>query len=521
MLYAGVFVAVLIVLSFFFLVPRKVTRLKKLKYRNFPDNIFQKINREIAIFNKMKIVLPSTKGLPNLYIKWLGRLHVNPYERANSADPIEKLMYLYAACVLFGKTSDEFRKRQYFKDILYAFGTKKVVNKVIAFGLKPLKISNRKLFAIRQPMFKFLQTKFVVREENLRFANSYAIKTVGAAQIKNYVGTIHGTKYSVECFEVDGKYRFTHDFASDKFKSTFSHTSDTFYCTFRNKAVAVVVQGQPRVNFETNLADKDPNLLLFINVKERAKIFVLESDTKVNVMRLISKLKGTDGKVDYLQAPEQIAQTREIEELAEKAYLSRFVTGEKLKNRQLAAQRLVPTIHIPTLVFDVTDGGELFAAIDFFGHFRAMAAAGMNINVVILYSSQNDVVREFIGAFTSRREAAELVAAGVFLFFIDKIKASNDAVYYLSKMANLSAVHAHAHSQTDLSTGTVIVSRKNVSYSLTNPRTGITKYYRLTPGSQVADEFGRIINVGFDAVCTAVHIVTPKTKKDAAVPHAV
>ena len=74
------------------------------------------------------------------------------------------------------------------------------------------------------------------------------------------------------------------------------------------------------------------------------------------------------------------------------------------------------------------------------------------------------------------------------------------------------ALLAHRSAQRD--NRFIIASRKNVSYSITDTRTGVTKYHRLGPTSQVLDEFGRIIEIGKDAICTRV-MVQEKAKSPA------
>jgi hypothetical protein len=184
--------------------------------------------------------------------------------------------------------------------------------------------------------------------------------------------------------------------------------------------------------------------------------------------------------------------------LFKRASLSKFVSGEKLKQRMAVAMRYVPTLNLPTIVFDIVDADELFGVIDNFENFKKITQAGVNFNVIVMYSSQNDIVREFIGAFTDKGRAIELIRSGVFLFFIDKVSTHNDAIYYFSKMADAGNSFQPRNLE---ATEPYIVSRKNCSYSLINLKTGVVKYHRLGKNQDVLDEFGNKVPVGYDAIC--------------------
>jgi len=511
MLYAIVFAVFMTLICVAFLYPRKVVRLQRFAYA---EKVFERINHEIAIFNKLKITLPKTRGHADVYIKWLGRLHVNPKILCDRPDPIEKLVYIYAASKLLS-TSDEFKRRQLYKNIIVTLGvTKTAKNKLIPYSIKPLRLKNSNgrgvsLYAIRQPLFKFMQTHFVPRSENTRFSHSYITQQTPTAKVKSYVASRSDGGFSdlVECLEITGQYRFERTLAPDKMKSTISHTSDTFFCVNKGRTIAVHVQDTKRLNFETSMAEHTSNLNLYINLKHGGKIFVVTAPTKQQAIQIVASIKQQKGNLDYLQTPEQIAQTAEAESLYATAHNSRFITGEKLYKRMLESIQHVPTIHLPTLVYDITDGEELFAVIDNFDKFKMISRAGVNLNIVVLYSSQNDVVREFITAFTNQADARELVNAGVFLFFIDRIRTDNDVVYYLSKILDAANNSPFTKGGVVIGDGGFsIVSRKNVSYSTTDPRTNITKYHRLAPNHEVLDEFGRVIEIGKDAIVSKITI---------------
>jgi len=287
-------------------------------------------------------------------------------------------------------------------------------------------------------------SKAVPPAQDTRFLNSYTVKHDGGAVIKNYCDKT----LPAECYEIRGRYRFAHNFGWDKFKCTVTHTTDTFFCQHADNVTAVFVSGE-EVNFETSLAEKTSDQWVYINVGgtvreatgaqsaplgRPVKIFIIKTKTKLEATEAVREIKQRGCRFDYLLTADEIANNRMLEALYTRAYVSRFVTGENLAACYREASRYVPTLHLPTLVYTVEETQELFDILDAFNKFKQLVSACGNLNIVILYSSQNDIVRGHITAFTDRSEARDLIDTGVFLFFVDKVKIPNGAVYYLSRM---------------------------------------------------------------------------------------
>jgi hypothetical protein len=276
--------------------------------------------------------------------------------------------------------------------------------------------------------------------------------------------------------------------------------------------IAVLVIGQNRTNFETSLAEDAPELSVYIPIKSTAKIFVTRAMPKMNAVKLVAAIKNVAGQIPFLCTPQQIQLNEKIDTLYARAYMARFITGEKLKNRLGAAAKIVPTIQMPTLIFDIVEGADFFELIDSFPACKTIAAAGARLNVVALFSSQNDEVREYINAFLNQKTARELVGLGIFIFFIDRIKTDNDAMYYFFAMLD---AQTRAAGVTPPDRDIVIVSRKSVSYSVTDIRSQTTKYHRLARGQEVLDQFGEPIKIGFDAILNRGSIKITETKSRA------
>lgn len=491
MVYAIVFALLSVVISAIVLRPKRFTKLKKL------PQTFESLNPEIEIFNKMKLKRPES------YLKWLGRLYRYSKTRFTGSDPIDKLFYLYACAKL--------NTRQHYKNFIYTFGFgNHVRNRVFAYSLRGLKLSKRpQLFAIPQPNYAFMQTKIVPKWNFSRFSHSYTITKTDRAEIKNY------TYNNIDFYEINGEHRFEHDFNVDKMLCTFSHTSDTFLCSTGNYTTAIFVSGMQRIAFETNLALEKPNLILGINIPKNtpAKVCIFTAKNRAEVLQTTNFLRQNCAQVPYLLNDETKARNSALNALISRANSALYICGEKLKNRLQSICGLLPTFHLPTLVFDITSGEELFAVIDRFDQFKLLASAGMRFNVVIMYSAQNDVVREFISAYTNRREAKTLVSMGVFLFFVDRTTAPIDAIYYLSKMQEASTNQITlSQKNAELPANELqIISRKAVSYSTTDFKTLTTKYHRIAQTLDVLDQFGNPIPIGSDAIVTEIR-TAPKQK---------
>lgn len=566
--------------------PREqIIKLKTLKEKGL---IWKKISYEIRVFNGLNIIMMARRGIPILYSDWLSKLLINPKARPTSNEPFERLMYLYAAARLYQTSNDPLIKKQLYKNCLYVFGiassgsgclikrknsksneqlqTQDYINDGTRclLGLRNAQThvpspSRQKackhsmsFFSHPQPLYKLLCgetfSKFTNRASNVRFTNSYAIITTpDGAIIKNYVDKT----LPVQCYEVlQGNHRFVWNCTSDKMKTNISHTSDTFWWTSTSPMEevqakknskhfadiqreygdlgAILVLGS-KVNFETSLAEKTAEMNVYINATAGTKIYIIYGSTKPQISETIAKIKKQGGRLDYLMSPHQTAFVDSIQQLYHKAKTSHFVVGENLKSRYQATQKFIPTLSLPTLVYDITEPQEFFDIIDNFNHFKQITHTNQNLNVILLHSSQNELIQNHIKAFTDRNQAQDLIKSGVFLFFIDRVKTPNDVIYYLSKMAeNKSSFVKRRDSNSnilveDITTATFpithsaicynksqkpqsalitipielthfhAISRKNAQLTATNLRTGRTTIYKLPNGSQVSDASGNTV----------------------------
>jgi hypothetical protein len=307
----------------------------------------------------------------------------------------------------------------------------------------------------------------------------------------------------VQCFEYTGE-GFSHLLAHDKFEYNLSHTSDTFYAIGERKAYGIYVPD--KVSFGSSICDRNDDLVVHAT-SEGGKYYVITAKTKAEVTSIVGLLKKRRGKLDYLLTSEEAREVAQIESLFERAWASKFVRGDNLKEKWAVACKYVPTLFLPTLVFRIEQPDDFFAVVDSFKYFRQIAKTGANLNVVFLYSSMSDEVREVIKNFANKDEARELISSGVFLFFIDRIKADSKAVNYLSLMSDHVQVTARrqdpakiyvpmeVESKLDgLSFGLPAICKKQgTAFYVTRLKSGRTSIYKLPNGAVLFDTFGRVV----------------------------
>ena len=202
-----------------------------------------------------------------------------------------------------------------------------------------------------------------------------------------------------------------------------------------------------------------------------------------------------------LLTPWQISQNRRLEEIFTRAFLSRFVVGTKLKATVAGVARYVPTVQNGAIVFDITDGAVVFDIIDQFERFGRVARAGNGLTIIALYDSNNILIRDLVATYLNRKILNRLMKGGLFVFVVNRSAVPSGVVCFIEQMAKTDGVipSARLSGAKDLA----IVSRKNVSFAMTDVKSGVTRYHRLAPNQQLVDMFGRVVPVGGDAIILA------------------
>lgn len=418
----------------------KIVRIDRLQCGFLTDKLAQ----EIKIFNRMYLVMPCRNGVPVLYSQFLGRLVLDSrwvFRGANDGndadagthDAAAKLLYICAAANLYSHSKDALVRRQLLKNCTFVFGQTNCLKRTKSVVLS----KQRRYTAHAQARFKYIAGKFVFDKDRID-RPSYTVYDKGKHCADKFL--------PVQCYETDvGKYqhfastddsvcgsRFSYFISGDKFKYNLSHTSDTFYAVGEGKAIGLYVP--EKVMFGSSIAESGDALNIYA-ASEGEKYYIVNAKTKPEVTAIVGEIKRRRGRLDYLLNSSEAADAVRIENLFERAWAARCVRGEGLKEKYQAANKYVPTLFLPTLVYQIETPEDFFAVVDSFGLFRKIAATGNSFNLVFLYSSMNDEAREIIKVFTNKDEVRALIDMGVFVFFVDRIKANSKALNYLSLMS--------------------------------------------------------------------------------------
>ena len=424
------------------------------EHRKLSHPVFKKIIHEIGFARKLKLNVPSEKGVPKLYIEYLGKLYVNSKFIPKFESAIERLFYLYAVMNLYTRINSlpdtDLSRRQLIKNAMFVFVTGQLRKK----GTRFKKIIAKRFYPSRQNLYKVLSgksvSKVIIRNSapsfkvlankdiinfSCVFQNSYSNYHGKEFTVRNYIDT----QLPVECYEIKtncNEYKFVLETRKDKMKFSYSQTNDTFFyvCNATKKAHAIFVMCDKK-EFGTSLAKRrTSNLEIHLGLSGYAKVFVITGESKQETISVIQQIRDNGGRLDYLLNKDEITKCNCVSKLLEQSYYGRYFFGEDLRKKFLATCKIIPTLHLPTYTYIVESQEDFFDIVDSFPNFKRLADIGISFNIIILYSQQNDIVREIVSAFMNTDEVRILIENGVFVFFVDRITANSDIVYYLCKM---------------------------------------------------------------------------------------
>ncbi len=384
-------------------------RIVRLPLRHI-DNV--KLRREIKIFNRLCLVMPTADGVAVAYREAMRALLRNPQYRP-SADPYERLLYGYACSVLAQKIDDEVTQRQLRRNLTFLFApTRKIVKKIPAvwsrqrYQFHPLpiyKIFNDSYCDPMQPAIlgaapwqvvahgsylKYYHDDVVVK----RYAHAYtlAAKTTQTVTLK-----VAPDKSDFDCQVSRGVVTCKH------LRTGESHT--------------YAVRGD-KVRLATSVCAKTDALEIYISWQGQARI----------------NLDG--GRPQWLPQAD-VAANQRLERLVTEAYQSKFVTGERLRTRYLAAAKLVPSLAGLTRVIAVSSAAEFLAEWANLADYRRLARLFNGFSLVFLYSSTASAVADTVMATAAAEQIAACHGDQLWLYFIDRTVTDPDALYFFTKLA--------------------------------------------------------------------------------------
>jgi hypothetical protein len=371
-----------------------------------------KLLKEIKIFNSLNLITATRRGVAVVYSEYITALLKNVKIKAGSS-PYEKLFYCYACYILAGKIEDERIKRQLTKNMLFTLFSGKKIVKII----HNMKWNSKQYELTPAPPYKIWGNSFV--------------------------------DFSKPGFEVSGgMQRFIYDsYIKYKNKEIVIKNYENFYEIIAAKEQEfILIVDDDKADWDAqinrnrvickNLKNGEVKSYVFCGDKFRLTTSILQKTDKLKIYVHFAgavTISVNGGKRNLLLR-EETDFNGECEKLVAAAYFAKFVRGERLRERYKAAEKVIPSLRLLTLVYEITDAEILLSAIDNFRHYKKIAELFSGINIVFLYSSGKDFVNKLVEGFISRDDVTDLIKNKVFLFFCDRVTAANDAIYFLSKM---------------------------------------------------------------------------------------
>ena len=426
--------------------------LRRVGDSNCERNLVRGILGEVRIFNKMKLIAPCVRGVPKMYIEWLGRLYTNPNVRPKNASAEVKVIYLYALLNLLGREDCPKRRRQLLKNALYIYRTYSVLKS----SSRKSKLITKTLYPSHRGLFKIFKgenlTKIVSRLESLDFKitsergvalvldsshHPSSIVYNGMCQgspvrVKNYVDRV----LPAECYHVQASSPLTFTIRTGVEKTTLgiSQTSDTMFITNRRTRIVTAIFVVGKVVFGTNMARRAKNLDVALSLERGAKIFRITAPSKAEAQGIIAHIKERRNNLDFLLNPSEARETLQAEKFLQTAHMSRFVSGVNLLGSFGATRDFVPTLGAPSHVIQIDNDEDFFHVLDSLPLYRFLGSCGQKLSVIFLHSSQNPQTLAIIQAFTNTEEVKSLIARGILFFFIDRMSVPQVAINFLCRM---------------------------------------------------------------------------------------
>ncbi len=373
-----------------------------------------KLRREIKIFNRMCLVLPSANGVAVAYREQMTALLRNP-EHKPTQDPYERLLYGYACYVLWRKISDEVAKRQLHRNLLFLLApTRKIVKKrTVTWSRKVYQTHPNPLYkiwhdcyldplqpgitadkpwrmSVQDSYIQYANTDVVVR----RYAHAY---TLQAQTTQTVTIKVAPDKTDFDCQINRGVVTCKH------LPSGEMHT--------------YAVRGE-QVRLATSMCAKTDVLEIYVTWTGTCKI-------------------GLDGGQPRGLTQAEITDNRRLEKIVTNAYRARFMTGERLRARYLAALKVVPSLECLTqvvIIHDVDGFCQAWAQLD---DYRRIARLFRGFNLVFLYSGAVAGVADTMLATITEAVLADCHTDRLWVYLVDRTVTDPDALYYINKLAGL------------------------------------------------------------------------------------
>ncbi len=372
-----------------------------------------KLRHEIKIFNRLCLVMPTVDGVALVYREQMKALMRNPRHRPGH-DPYERLFYGYACNVLAQKYNDEIVCAQLRRNLTFLLAPRKKIVKKIApvwsrqrYDLYPL------------PIYKVYQDCYFDPLQPGISANDPWQQIVAHGSYVKYTNQNMIMKRYAHAYELKAQdwQTITIKVATDK--QDFSCVVNRGVVTCKQLSTREVhtftVRGE-QVRLATSLCGKVDALEIYVTWQGEARI----------------SLDG--GEARWLTNTE-ISANKKLERLVDAAYRAKFITGEKLRTRYLAASKLVPSLESLTKVVVLENAEEFLKHWAEVCDYQKVAQLFGGLNLVFIYAGSAPEVEQAVQATVTREQINACYEQHLWVYFIDRTVTDPDALYFLLKLA--------------------------------------------------------------------------------------
>ena len=384
-------------------------RIVRLPLRHIADS---KLRHEIKIFNRMCLVMPTVRGVAVAYREQMRALLRNAKHRPGT-DPYERLFYGYACAVLAQKINDEVFVHQMRRNLLFLLApTFKIVKRgnwtwspqQYQFHTLPIyKIFNDCFLDPWQVGISLAKPwRVVACGSYLRYANEDVI-------VKRYA---HAFTLSAQTVQT-----VTLKVATDKTDFDCQINRGVVTCKHlpTGEVHTYTVRGE-QVRLATSMCCKTDALEVYVTWQGEAKI-------------------GLDGGQPHGLSQSEINANERLERIVSAAYQAKFMTGERLRTRYMAALKIVPSLHGLTRVIQVRTAEDFLSVWSALDDYRRIAQLFHGFSLVFLYSGAAVDVTNIIVTHVTAEQVTNCHEHQLWLYLIDRTVTDPDALYCLNKLA--------------------------------------------------------------------------------------
>ena len=372
-----------------------------------------KLRHEIKIFNRLCLVMPIVDGVAVVYRQQMKALLRNSRHKP-SHDPYERLFYAYACDVLAQKYEDEIVRCHLRRNLTFLLAPrKKIVKKIVPVW------SRQKYDLYPLPIYKVFQDGYFDPLQSGINADEPWQRIVAHGSYVKYCNQKMTVKRYAHAYELT---------ASDWQTVTIKVAADKqdFSCTI-NRCVIMckhlrtgeshtfAVRGD-KVRLATSLCSKIDALEIYVTWQGNIKI-------------------GLDGGEARWLTDSEIKANRKLECLVDNAYRAKFVKGEKLRTRYLAASKVVPSLESLTKVVVLKNAEHFLNVWAEIYDYQKVAHLFCGFNLVFIYAGSTTEVEEVVQSTVTQRQLDLCHQNHLWIYFVDRTVVEPDALYFLLKLA--------------------------------------------------------------------------------------